>query len=233
MVLPVEIVVQPATSRHCPRGEEFTVRFLIIRHGQTDYNAQGRVQGQIDIPLNELGKWQAERVGERLKNYELSGIFASDLSRAHDTAKAVAQHHPHLTLLTNELLREVAYGVFEGMAIGEIEHTYPEEYLQWREGDIGYAPPGAENIYDQRARANQALIWVREHCTDANGTIVIVTHGTIERSLVANLLDFGIDQQMRLHYDNTSLTAIQETPRGLGLMLSNDTSHLGEKSNFP
>lgn len=209
------------------------MQFLFIRHGQTDYNAQGRVQGQIDIPLNDLGKWQAERIGERLKSYEICGIIASDLSRARDTAKAVAQHHPHLTLLTTELLREVAYGVFEGMQLGEIQQTYPEEYLQWREGDVGYAPPGAENIYEQRARASKALTWLREHCTDSNGTLVVVTHGTIERSLIANLLDFGINEQLRLHFDNTSLTAIQETPRGMALFLANDTSHLGEKSAFP
>lgn len=209
------------------------MRFLFIRHGQTEYNATGRVQGQVDIPLNDVGKWQAERIGERLKSYEIRGIVSSDLSRAHDTAKAIGQHHPKLAILTTELLREVAYGVFEGMQLGEIEQTYPEEYLQWRQGDIGYAPPGAENIYEQRARAANALIWVREHCVDAEGTMVVVTHGTIQRALVSNLLDFGIDQQMRLHFDNTSLTAIQETPRGLSLFLANDTSHLSDKSNFP
>jgi probable phosphoglycerate mutase len=209
------------------------VQFLFIRHGQTDYNLTGRVQGQIDIPLNELGRWQAERIGERLKGYDLCGIFASDLSRAHDTARAIAQHHPNVTMLTSELLREVAYGVFEGMQLGEIEQTYPEEYLQWREGDVGYAPPEAENIYEQRARAAKAMIWVREHCTDAEGTIAVVSHGTIGRALVANLLDFGVDQQLRFHFDNTSLTVIEETPRGMSLRLANDTSHLGDRSPFP
>ncbi len=208
------------------------MQFLLIRHGQTDYNLNHRVQGQIDIPLNELGRWQAERIGERLKTYDLCGIFSSDLSRAHDTAKAIAKHHPQLTLLTTELLREIDYGIFEGMQLGDIEQTYPEEYLQWREGDIGYAPRDAENIYDQRARAQRAINWVRERCTDSNGTVAVISHGGIQRSLIANLLDFGINEQLRLHYDNTSLTAVNETPRGMGLFLSNDTSHLGEKSPF-
>jgi probable phosphoglycerate mutase len=163
------------------------VRFLFIRHGQTDYNLTGRVQGQVDIPLNELGRWQAEQIGERLKSYELCGIFASDLSRAHDTAKAIGKHHPDLTILTSELLREVAYGVFEGMQLGDIEQTYPEEYLQWRQGDVGYAPPGAENIYEQRARAANAIIWIREHCTNAEGTVAVVSHGTIGRALSASI----------------------------------------------
>ena len=207
------------------------MQFLLVRHGQTQYNADGRVQGQIDIPLNETGTWQAGRIGERLKGYSPNAIFASDLSRAADTARAIAAHHPSIPFLETKLLREIAYGVFEGMHLPDIEQTYPEEYLQWREGDVGYTPPNAESIYDQRARASHAVNWVREHC--ANGTIVLVSHGGIMRSLVANLLDLGIDQQVRFHFDNTSLTALEDTPRGMSLRLANDTSHLDEQSAFP
>jgi probable phosphoglycerate mutase len=207
------------------------VQFLLVRHGQTQYNADGRVQGQIDIPLNDTGMWQAERIGERLSRYSPRAIITSDLSRAADTARAIAAHHPSVRFLETELLREVAYGVFEGMHLPEIKQTYPEEYLQWREGDIGYTPPDAESIYDQRARANRAVTWAREHCTE--GTIVLVSHGGIMRSLVANLLDLGIDQQVKFHFDNTSLTALEDTPRGMSLRLANDTSHLGERAAFP
>lgn len=211
--------------------ERQAVQFLLVRHGQTQYNADGRVQGHIDIPLNEVGAWQAERIGERLKQYRPSAIFSSDLSRAADTARAIAAHHPGISHLKTELLREVHYGVFDGMYLPEIKDTYPEEYLQWREGDIGYTPPKAESIYEQRARASRAVNWVREHC--AEGTIVIVSHGGIMRALVANLLDLGIDQQVRFHFDNTSLTALEDTPRGMSLRLANDTSHLGERAAFP
>jgi probable phosphoglycerate mutase len=160
------------------------VQFLLVRHGQTQYNADGRVQGQIDIPLNEIGAWQAERIGERLKAYRPSAIFTSDLSRAADTARAIAAHHPAIPFLDTTLLREIDYGVFEGMHLPEIKQTYPEEYLQWREGDIGYTPPRAESIYEQRARASRAVKWVREHCSE--GTIVLVSHGGIMRALVAS-----------------------------------------------
>jgi broad specificity phosphatase PhoE len=207
------------------------VRFFFVRHGQTDYNAQGRVQGHIDIPLNELGRWQAEQAGERLKSYEIGGIISSDLARASETARAIAQHHPVQTLLTTPLLREINYGAFEGMQFPEIESTYPEEYLQWREGEIDYTPPGAESIYEQRARARKALMWVQEHCPDCDA--VVVAHGGILRSLIANLLDLGIDQQNRLHFDNTSLSVVTKTPRGMALMLLNDTSHLKDRSPYP
>lgn len=207
------------------------MRFFFVRHGQTDYNAQGRVQGQIDIPLNELGRWQAGQIGDRLKGYGLGGIIASDLSRASDTARSIADHHGALTLLTTPLLREINYGAFEGMQFPEIQSTYPEEYLQWREEKIDYAPPGAESIYEQRARARKAILWVREHCTDCD--VAVVAHGGIMRSLIANLLDLGMEQQNRLHFDNTSLTVVSETPRGMALMLANDTSHLRERSPYP
>jgi broad specificity phosphatase PhoE len=207
------------------------VRFFFVRHGQTDYNAQGWVQGHIDIPLNELGRWQAEQVGERLKSYEIGGIISSDLARASETARAIAAHHSAQTLLTTELLREINYGAFEGMQFPEIESTYPEEYLQWREGEIDYTPPGAESIYEQRARARKALMWVQDHCPDCD--VAVVAHGGILRSLIANLLDLGIEQQNRLHFDNTSLSVVTKTPRGMALMLLNDSSHLKDRSPYP
>lgn len=207
------------------------MRILLVRHGETQYNADRRVQGQIDIPLNDTGRWQAERIGARLARYEPDLILTSDLSRAAETARAIAAHHPAAPLLDSELLREIHYGVFEGLDAGEIQSNYPEEMRLWQESDDGYMPPGAETITQQRARAELATQWLRERSN--GGTIVVVSHGGIMRSLLGSLLSLEVEQQVRFHFDNTSLTALEETRRGLSLRLVNDTSHLGERAVFP
>lgn len=209
------------------------MQFLLVRHAQTLHNAEGRVQGQTDSPLSDLGRWQAERIADRLRAYRLGACFASDLGRATATARAIAAHHPHLTVETTPLLREMALGLFEGMRFPEIEASYPEEYVQWREGHDGFTPAGGESIHEQRARAAEAAGWLRERFADPDGAALVVSHGGILRSLVAVLLDLSVEQQFRLHFDNTSLTVVATTPRGLSLRLCNDTSHLGDRSPFP
>jgi len=208
------------------------VRVLLVRHGQTQYNADRRVQGQIDIPLNDIGRWQAERIGARLANYGPTTIFSSDLSRAADTARAIAAHHPSTPFVESDLLREVAYGVFEGMDGDEIVSRYPEEFRLWQEDRYGYMPPEAETIEQQRARAERAAELILERGNEGD-TIVVVSHGAIMRSLVASFLRLEVTHQNLLHFDNTSLTAFERTPRGLQLRLSNCTAHLGDQAVFP
>jgi broad specificity phosphatase PhoE len=208
------------------------VRILLVRHGQTDYNASLRVQGQIDIPLNETGRWQAERIGMRLSTYSPGLILTSDLSRAADTAKSIARHHPNTPFEQTELLREVRYGVFEGLSREDITARYPEEFHLWQGNDDGYMPPEAETIDEQRARGNS----VAKLLIDRGGehdTTIVVSHGAIMRSIMASFLELSVAQQIRMHYDNTSLSVIELTSRGMMLRLSNDTSHLGERSHFP
>jgi probable phosphoglycerate mutase len=208
------------------------VRVLLVRHGQTQYNADRRVQGQIDIPLNDMGRWQAERIGARLAAYHPAAIISSDLSRAADTARAIAAHHETVPFVQTELLREVGYGVFEGLAGDEIVEKYPQEFRRWQEDHNGYMPPQAETIDEQRARASEAARLIFEQGVDGD-TIIVVSHGAIMRSLMADFLRLTVEQQVNLHFDNTSLTALERSRRGMILRLSNDTSHLGDHAIFP
>ena len=208
------------------------MRVLLVRHGQTDYNAERRVQGKIDIPLNDIGRWQAERIGARLASYGPTMIFSSDLSRAADTAQAIAAHHPETPFLKTETLREVGYGIFEGMDADEIVQAYPREFELWQGDRFGYMPPEAETIAEQRARAEGVAAMVLDHGR-AGDTIIVVSHGAIMRSLVASFLRLDVSNQSLLYFDNTSLTAFEQTNRGMQMRLSNCTAHLGDQAIFP
>jgi broad specificity phosphatase PhoE len=167
-----------------------------------------------------------------LATYGPTRIVASDLARAADTARAVASHHPNVPYAETELLREVGYGIFEGLSGDEILATFPEEFRLWQQDHNGYMPPEAETIHEQRDRAARAAKMLLDEANEGE-TIIVVSHGAIMRSIMAAFLGLSIEQQSRLHFDNTSLTALEQGPRGMTLRLSNCTAHLGEQSIFP
>jgi broad specificity phosphatase PhoE len=116
-------------------------RFLLVRHGQTPWNAQRRLQGLTDIALSKAGRVQAEKLGHRLKTETIHSLFSSPLSRAHDTALAIAQHHPHLTVETLPTLAEFGMGPLEGKVIEDIHAEHGEDF--WTD-DVERARLGIE-----------------------------------------------------------------------------------------
>jgi probable phosphoglycerate mutase len=130
-------------------------RIMAIRHGETAWNVDTRIQGHIDIPLNEHGQVQAERLAETLASQDtLHAIYTSDLQRAHQTALTVGKRLG-LTPVTHQGLRERGFGAFEGKTFKEIEADLPEDAMRWRKRDPHWEPPqGGESliVLDQRIR---------------------------------------------------------------------------------
>ena len=104
-------------------------RIIAIRHGETAWNVATRIQGQLDIPLNETGRWQANRMAQALADEPIRAIYASDLLRARETALALAEA-TGLPLLSEEGLREREFGLFEGKTFAEIAALWPEQSLR-------------------------------------------------------------------------------------------------------
>lgn len=206
------------------------MRFLLVRHGESTYNAEGRIQGQQDAPLSERGRLQAERIGERLRTHRFDACYASDLSRAADTARAIMRHHPDVPFEFTTLLREIKFGIFEGRIMPEIEESFPEEYAQWMEDRRHFVPRGAESADDLYERAGRTLQWLSERGHD--GAILIVAHGAILNSFISQFLQVGPEGRYRFHFDNTGLTILEDRPFGPRLLLANDTSHLGADAAF-
>jgi probable phosphoglycerate mutase len=153
---------------------------LLIRHGETEWNAQARIQGHRDTPLSERGLRQAQVLARHLvggaDGAALAAVISSDLARARQTAEPLAQRLG-LALRQDARLRERAFGLFEGHTYAEAEARWPNEYAIWRQRDPAYAVPGGESYLDTRARVLACLEdIVRAHPAR---TVAIVTHGGV------------------------------------------------------
>ena len=122
-------------------------RILAIRHGETAWNVDTRIQGQLDIPLNETGRWQAHRLALTVSDEDIAAVYASDLLRAFQTAQAVAAGCGR-PIVTDTGLRERGFGVFEGFTFNEIAARWPEQSERWRRRDPDFAPDEIGRAHD-------------------------------------------------------------------------------------
>jgi len=155
-------------------------RFWFLRHGETDWNAKGLSQGNVDIPLNSNGIVQARAAAPLLVNRNIGSIVSSPLSRAHDTAK-VAAELLSLPVHVDEGLRETSFGAQEGQPM-------VEWFTAWVEGT--YTPPDAESFADLRSRAVAAV----NRALERPGLVLIVGHGALFRALRAEM---GLEPNVR------------------------------------
>ena len=120
-----------------------STRILLVRHGETDWNASGRIQGHSDTPLNAAGRQQAQRAAQRLAPEPVRALYSSDLARAFETATIIGEPLG-LTVVTSPRLRERQYGAWEGLTSAEIQARYPEQFAMWRARSTDFAPPQGE-----------------------------------------------------------------------------------------
>ncbi|WP_028050288.1 histidine phosphatase family protein [Cellulomonas sp. URHD0024] len=166
-------------------------RLLLVRHGRTAYNSQARLQGQVDIPLDEVGRWQARTaVALLLARHEPTVVVTSDLTRAHETARFVARA-AGLDLLVDPRLRERGFGVWEGLTGDDLRRDWADEFAVWRAGGQPEGV-GAETRAEVAARTSEGI---REHVAalGRDDTLVVVSHGSAISSAVGALLGMPED----------------------------------------
>lgn len=151
-------------------------QLILIRHGETLWNTERRMQGQLDSPLTERGEWQARQLGARLKTLTFTSLYSSDLPRAHRTAQSIAEATGH-PIVTDQRLRERHFGVFEGLTQNEMEARAPEAFQRFMSRDPQYAVPGGESPAAFFARCCAALEELAARHADE--TIAVVTHGLV------------------------------------------------------
>jgi probable phosphoglycerate mutase len=149
---------------------------LLIRHGETAWNAESRIQGQLDVPLSNAGIWQAGRLAQRLSDERIDAIVASDLARAWLTAQPIG-HSRELESLPDTRLRERHFGIFEGHTLDEIAARWPTEFAAWRQRDPDWAIPGGESGRQFITRVLEALDEISHR--HAGGTVAVVAHGGV------------------------------------------------------
>ena len=204
-------------------------RILAIRHGETAWNVDTRIQGQLDIDLNDNGRAQAQWLARSLAEREpLQAIYASDLARAWHTAQAVGQAQG-LAVVAHTGLRERAFGDFEGRTFAEIEAELPEHARHWRQRTPDWAPPGAgESLLALRERV---LAAVHELAARHVGEqIALVAHGGVMDVLYRAATRLDVQAARTWQLPNTAVNRLLWTPEGLSLVGWADTTHLDGRS---
>ena len=198
-------------------------RWLIVRHGKTPWNAEGRIQGHTDIALSERGYRQVDALRARLATWNIDAAFASDLSRAMVTARTVLEGR-NLSLSTCPELREFSFGRWEGMTHKEVEEADPVLYAKMLERNEEWAPPGGESLRDVKARIGGFVARLKAAYPN-DETLLIGGHGGSLRVLLTCLLGLPSSASWRFFLDSASLSLVDCYSDNAVLKLLNDTSH--------
>jgi len=203
---------------------EAATRVIAIRHGETAWNVDTRIQGQLDIPLNDTGRWQASRLAAAVAHEGISAIYSSDLLRAYQTAQAVG-HALGLPIHTEVALRERGFGAFEGHTYKEIEARWPEQSERWRKRDLDFQPGDTgESLTTFYARC--VGVATRLAAAHPGETIALVAHGGVMDCFyrAASRVDLQAPRSWQL--GNASINRLLYTPEGFSLVGWSDTHHL-------
>jgi len=195
----------------------------LVRHGITEHNLNGQYTGQTDAPLSELGKRQIRAVGTYLAREKVDVIFSSDLQRARDTAREIAQHH-HLPVLEDPDLREISMGTWEGLTPEQIRARDLEGWKYVRSDPTLHAPLGGESFAQLHERAARALKRCREQY--AGQTVLWATHGGFIGATVCHALQLDPSYRHCFRHENTSITEIRFGEGLPSIERLNDTAHL-------
>lgn len=200
-----------------------TTRLCIVRHGETAWNAEHRVQGQLDVPLNAIGQAQALAAAKILSREKFDAIYSSDLSRARQTAQPVANFLAKEILLEKDL-RERHYGIFERLTYAEVKVRYPEDYARFEAREPEYAFRTGESLRDFSARSIAVMAKIVNQNKDRN--ILVFTHGGVLDKLYRFVTGLPISAPREFGIPNAGLNRIEVTPAGWRIRAWAETAHL-------
>jgi 2,3-bisphosphoglycerate-dependent phosphoglycerate mutase len=198
-------------------------RLFLLRHGQTAWNAEQRIQGQLDVPLNAVGQWQAQRLADTLAEESISAIYSSDLQRTRQTAAPLARALG-LEVGLCAGLRERGFGSFEGRTYQEIDAAWPEHAALWRQRDLHYQPGGGEALISFNERSVSTVLGLA--AAHPGQTVAIVSHGGVLDCLYRAAVRIDLQAHRTWQIDNAVINRLLWTPQGLSLIGWSDASHL-------
>jgi alpha-ribazole phosphatase len=202
-------------------------QLYLARHGETEWNVKQRFQGQSDISLNENGRCQAADLAQRLAEETINAIYASNLSRAWETAEAIAEHHT-CPVIAEPGLREAHFGKWEGSTYAEIQASDPEAVQAWHEDMANFAPPEGETLDQLARRVSSAYANIIQQHND-DETILLVAHGGSLQMLITQLMGLAPAQFLQFHLNPCSLSIVSVYDQTHILNLLNDTCHLKKR----
>jgi 2,3-bisphosphoglycerate-dependent phosphoglycerate mutase len=200
-------------------------RIVAIRHGETAWNRETRMQGQLDIGLNELGHRQARRLALALSEERFDAIYSSDLQRALHTARAFADRCPH-PIVTDTGLRERSFGIFESHTYPDVQVRWPEQARRWHLRDPEFGPLGGEVLREFDARCMGAL--TRLAAAHPGQHIAVVTHGGVLDCLYRAATRLSLQAERSWEMRNAGINRVLYTAQGFSLVGWGDVAHLDD-----
>ena len=198
-------------------------RIVAVRHGETAWNVEGRVQGHLDIPLNATGRWQVARLAAALVDEGIAAIYSSDLSRAVQTAQALGEALS-LPVVTDPRLRERSFGVFQALTLAEVQARWPADARRWTQRDPDFAPEAGESLTAVSARCIGAVTALAQ--AHAGRTIAVITHGGVLDCLYRAATHVDLQTRRTWALGNASINRLLYTGEGWTLVGWSDTRHL-------
>ena len=196
--------------------------FYIIRHGETNWNILGKTQGHGNSNLTSKGKEQASTLAKSMNKYPIDYIYTSDLGRAVETANIIADELK-LEAIETPALREMGFGVWEGLLINEIKKDYDDIYKSWRNTPHLAEIPGGETLQIIQQRVDNFIKDLNEKYD--NKHIVLVSHSVTVRVILLSCLASSLKNIYRIKQDNTALNIVEFRNYGPVVIKMNDTSH--------
>lgn len=200
-----------------------TTRLCIVRHGETAWNAEHRVQGQLDVPLNAIGQAQAQAAAKVLSGERFDAVYSSDLSRARQTA-APAAKLLSMEIAVDQALRERHYGIFERLTYAEVKTRYPEDYARFEARDPEYAFRTGESLKDFSARSISVITKIVNQNRDRS--ILVFTHGGVLDKLYRFVTGLPLSAPRDFGIPNAGLNRIEVTPAGWRILSWAEVAHL-------
>ena len=200
--------------------------FILVRHGESVWNSERRIQGSLDPELSPRGRRQTDLLVAHLGTHlspTVAAIYASPLRRAAQTAARIAEAY-RLPAVSEPNLREMFLGEWEGKTVGEIQATFPGLYERWLEDPVAFPVPGGEDLKAFERRVVEAIQRMRGDHPGAD--LVVVSHGGVIKAVLCHALGLDIRYLFRLKQDNTAVSRIQLDGASRRVLLLNDTCHL-------
>ena len=197
-----------------------SMRTILLRHGQTDWNRDRIFRGRADVPLNEVGCAEADAIGRALEGVRLDAVYASPLSRAVETARRASGRVPE----AEEGFTDIHYGEWQGFPLEVVEKRYPETYQIWRSSPQRTRIPGGETLDEVRIRAMDALMRLSERHPEE--TTLIVSHRVVNKVLLCSVLGWDMSSFWRIRQDTCAINVFDCTPEAFVIHMVNDAGHL-------
>ncbi len=196
------------------------MRLYIVRHGETDWNRAGRFQGQLDFPLNDAGRAQAEQAAEKFRGLQVEAVYSSPQIRALETARLIASAAGCAEIHTDRDFMEICHGDWEGLTLEQAQSDDPELFAQWLSCPHLMKMPGAkgeslQGVFERASSAVERII--KKH----RGNVILVTHGVVVQTLICHFLDVPLSECWHIEVPNCSVRCIEGLP-GDPKMISDD-----------